>query len=145
MVTQGRITRSPHDRMRRSALAAASGARIERAAVAVYVAALSAPERLAIADTCRTYAELHDWRVETVLSESPDQPLPHRPELDRALSMVVDRVIVGIVTARRSMISPVESDVASFEETLRRSGGFLTVLPTESSEVFAEKDSPRYG
>jgi hypothetical protein len=101
------------------------------------------PECLAIANTCRAYAELHDWRVEAVLGESTDQPPPHRVELSRALSMVTNRVVVGIVTAHRSMISLVDSDVTSFEETLRGGGGFLTVLPTKTGEA-AENDSPRY-
>ncbi|WP_406279453.1 hypothetical protein [Embleya sp. NBC_00896] len=143
MVTQGKIARSPHDRIRRTALAAAAGGRIERVKVAIYVAAPSAPEYLALAQTCRTYAELHDWCVAAVLSESTDEPRPLRAELNRALLMVTNRVVAGIVTASRSMISPVDSDVASVEEKLRRVGAFLTVLPTQVAEV-AQHDQPRH-
>lgn len=109
-------------------MAAASRGRIERVKVVVYVSTLT-PDRSTAARACRDYAELHDWHVEEVLTEATNEPPPQRPELTRALSMVADRTIVGIVTAHRSMISPVDTDVTSVEETLRRAGAFLAVLP----------------
>jgi hypothetical protein len=89
-----------------------------------------------------THAELHDWRVVAVLSDSADEPPSLRVELGSAVSMVADRVVVGIVTARRSMISDVDGEVTAVEETLRHAGAFLAVLPPQGSEA-EPHDPPR--
>ncbi|MFF9900584.1 recombinase family protein [Streptomyces longispororuber] len=142
MVRSSNETRTEGDVRRRQALAdAAAGvgpgeadvpersARTRRFRCVVYLCGAPRTDLAAPRKECVEYAEAFGWEiVEVVEDRAGLLPPSGRGGLARALARVADRDAGAVLTAWRSMVSPVVQEYDEVAREVEKAGGFLHVM-----------------
>ncbi|MFH9075091.1 hypothetical protein [Streptomyces alboflavus] len=106
----------------------ARAARIERFRCVIYLCGAAHTDMTAPRAECTEYAEAFGWEITDVIEEHAGLLPPHgRPGLGRAVACVNSRTAGAVLTAWRSMISPVAQEFDEVAREIERAGGFLHV------------------
>ncbi len=89
---------------------------------------------------CTEYAEAFCWEITAVIEEDAEGLSPGaRTGLARAVDHIRSGEASAVVTARRSMISPVTREYEQFAHDIEKVGGFLHVMDSTRGGTDAER------
>jgi hypothetical protein len=142
------VRRTEGDLRRRQAIAdAASGvepdaadlpaeaAKIKRFRCVIYLRGVLDTNIAQLRTECTDYAEAFCWEIVAVIEEHAGTPLPvGRDGLKRAMEHITSGEATAVVTARRSMISPVVQEYDQVAREIEQAGGFLHVMAPTCGE-----------
>lgn len=104
-------------------------ARIERFRCVIYLCGAERTDLATPRKECTEYAEAFGWEVADVIEERAGLLPPRgRAGLSRAVDHVNSRAAGAILTAWRSMISPVAQEYEDVARETEKAGGFLHVM-----------------
>lgn len=88
---------------------------------------------------CTEYAEAFCWEITAVIEDGAGAPPPpDRTGLRQAIEHVRSGGAGAVVTARRSMISPVAREYDQVTREIEKAGGFLHVMAAASGRPHTE-------
>ncbi|MEU8955803.1 hypothetical protein AB0C93_16020 [Streptomyces sp. NPDC048518] len=106
----------------------AEAARIERFRCVIYLSGAAGTDMTAPREECVAYAEAFGWEITEVVEERTGLLPPQgRAGLGRAVEGIERGEAGAVLTAWRSMISPVPQEYDEVAREIERAGGFLHV------------------
>ncbi|WP_438486143.1 hypothetical protein [Streptomyces sp. S186] len=110
--------------------ASAKATRIGRFRCVIYLCATSGADITAWRTDCTEYADAFCWEITDVIEDDDAETLPpgDRSGLKRAIEHIKSGAAGAVVTACRSMISPVTQEYDRVARDIEKAGGFLHVM-----------------
>ncbi|MFE6690398.1 hypothetical protein ACFVFQ_28510 [Streptomyces sp. NPDC057743] len=117
----------------------ADAAHIERFRCVIYVCAVPDANLAELRKECTEYAEAFCWGITAVIEDDAGGLPPRaRTGLARAVEHIRSGEAGAVVTARRSMISPVTQEYERFAHEVETAGGFLHVMDSTRGRTDVE-------